>query len=78
MNNAIRSASTVCWCMTYKNLTSDKLAQHRTTKELAADGTWPDWPHPTTPTKKKRRNHQSRTARGKIAKAFKPGFGRYS
>jgi hypothetical protein len=79
VNNALQPAPAVAWGMTYKNLTPEKLAKHRIDKPLNDDGTWPDWPHPIEPKKKKKKRVRGgKTARGKISKAFKPGGGRLS
>ena len=65
--------------MAYRNLTRAKLADIRALRKpaMTPDGVWPDWPHPVEP-KKLKPPKTSRTGRYKVARAFKPGSGRYS
>lgn len=67
--------------MTYRNLTREALVRQRALKgqAMTSDGAWLDWPTPFEPKQRKRmRAKTSRTGRWKIAKAFRPGSGRYS
>lgn len=71
--------------MRYQNLTPEALTQSRPAPALNPDGTWPNWPPAAAPNqttndkkKGKRSGSKARTAKWFVARAFKPGSGRYS
>lgn len=78
VNNALEPVPAVALGMTYRNLTPEALAKLRQDQLRDPNASAKKWPWEEEPKKRKKLKARGRTARGKIARTFKPGGGRLS